>query len=79
MIDQETGQVSVQTSNLEDEGTYEVQVRAFIEVPNDYSNSASTTRQAIHTFELSVYVPCKLSELDDLVLDDMYMYILGGP
>ena len=41
-IAQENGELSIQSDDLEDEGTYEINLRAFIVVPDNFSNTASS-------------------------------------
>lgn len=46
-------------------------------MPTDYTNTEFETLKSYHSFELSVYVPCKLSEFDEPVLIEMMTSILG--
>ena len=77
MIDQLTGEVTVQTDMQEVEGTYNIQVIATVEVPDDYTKSSFTTLESLSSFELVVYVPCKRTEFDELILLDMATAVLG--
>ena len=76
-LDQDLGEIMVQTDDLDDENVYLIETRVRITVPMGQGESNLEQFESVFSFELDIINPCTLTQLDDLILEDMAISVLG--